>query len=70
MILTYILIYPGLGDEGKRVLGEFSGTAHEESIDTADPEPTGEAGQVWEVLEQEGTAQGFLDDIQGILNGK
>lgn len=29
-----------------------------------------ETGQIWETLEQEGTTQGFLDDIQGILNGK
>lgn len=61
MILSCILLYPGLGDEGKRVLGEFSDGAHMEPIDSADPEPMGESGQVWETLEQEGTTQGFLD---------
>jgi len=43
------------------VLGEFSDGAHMEPIDSADPEPMGESGQVWETLEQEGTTQGFLD---------
>jgi len=39
-------------------------------IDTADPQPITEDGQLWEALEQEGTTQGFIDDIQGLLNGK
>ena len=43
---------------------------HVGSTDGADSEPTAEGEQLWEILGQEGTAQGFIDDIQGLLNGK
>ena len=64
------LLYLGLGEEGKRVLGEFSGTTHTEPMDAGDPEPMVEDAQLWEALGQEGTTQGFIDDIQGLLDGK
>lgn len=66
MTLNCIL---GLGDEGKQVLEEFSGTPHIESIMTADSEPAAEDEQPWETLGQ-GVTQGFIDDIQELLNGK
>jgi hypothetical protein len=68
--LDHISLYSGLGDEGKRLLEEFGGTPHTETIDTSDPAlPAGDE-QPWETLGQEGIAQGFVDDIQGLLNGK
>jgi len=69
-MLNRISRYLGLGEEGKRVLGEFSGAPLTEPIDTTDPEPGVEDGESWETLGQEGVAQGFIDDIQGMLDGK
>ena len=65
-----IFLYVGLGDEGKRVLEEFSDTLQTEPIMAADSEPPTENEQLWETLGQEGVAQGFIDDIQELLNGK
>lgn len=59
----------GLGDEGKRVLEEFCGAEPSIAVDMADPEPMPENEDVWKVLEEEGTTQGFIDDIQGLLDG-
>ena len=52
------------------MLAEFSSTANMGPIDTTDPESMAEDGQIWEALEKEETTQGFIDDIQGLLNGK
>ena len=60
----------GLGDKEKRVLEEFSGTVPSVPVDVADPEPAPEDAEVWKALEEEGTAQGFIDDIQGLLDGR
>jgi hypothetical protein len=67
--LTFLL-YLGLGDEGKRVLEEFSGTPPTEHTDVTDSNLNVENEQLWETLGQEGVAQGFIDDIQGLLDGK
>lgn len=65
------LPYPGLGDEGKCILGEFSDTLDTEPIVATDPEPAADDGQLWETLGQEGVAQqGFINDIQELLNRK
>ena len=64
------MMYSGLGDEGKRLLDEFSGTTSIEPIDTVDSEPQAMNEQPWEILGQEGIAQGFINDIQGLLDGK
>ena len=69
-ILNLRLFYLGLGDEGKQVLAEFGGTPQTESINIADSGPTVGDEQSWETLEQEGIALGFIDDIQGLLDGK
>jgi len=68
-IIIFIL-YLGLGDEGKRVLEEFCGAVPSEPTTTGDSEPLAEDAGLWETLEQEGTSQGFIDDIQGLLNGR
>ena len=52
------------------MLEEFSGTVPSAPVDAVDPGPAPEDGGVWETLEQEGTAQGFIDDIQGLLDGR
>ena len=69
---SFLLLHSGLGDEGKRLLEEFSGTPHIEHIDTPDPVPPAgdEDEQFWETMGQEGRAQGFINDIQGLLHGK
>ena len=38
--------------------------------DAVDPGPAPEDGEVRKVLEEGGTAQGFIDDIQGLLDGR
>ena len=65
-----LYLYSGLGDEDKRLLEEFSGVAHTESIETSDFGPSTGDEQPWETLGQEGIAQGFIDNVQGLLNGK
>jgi hypothetical protein len=64
------MLYLGLGDQGKRLLEEFGGSPSTESINATDPKPTVKDEQTWEVLGQGGVAQGFIDDIQGLLDGK
>ena len=64
------LSHPGLGTESRRMLEEFGSAAATEPVDTADPQPTREDEQSWVTLEEEGIAQGFIDDIQGLINGK
>ena len=53
----------------KQALEEYSDTLQMEPIVATDSESTMEE-QPWEILEQEGVAQGFIDDIQELLNGK
>ena len=67
---TTFLLYLGLSNEDKRVLEEFCGTESSTPTDTTDLEATPEDGGVLKFLEQEGTAQGFIDDIQGLLDGR
>jgi hypothetical protein len=43
---------------------------HVESANPSDSGPPMEDEQPWETLGQEGIAQGFVDDVQGLLNGK
>lgn len=69
-MLNHILLCLGLGEEGKRALEEFHGAAPPGPTDAADLEPVVEDTELWETLEQEGTTQGFIDDIQGLLNGR
>jgi hypothetical protein len=68
--VLYLLLYLGLGDDGKRVLEEFGDTSSIGPANIADSEPTVEDEGLWETLGQEGVAQGFIDDIQGLLDGK
>ena len=68
--LNRVLLYSELGDEGKRLLEEFSGTPHAEPVDTSDPGPPVGDEQPWEALGQEGIAQGLVDDVRGLPNGK
>ena len=69
---SFLLLHSGLEDEGKQLLKEFSGMPHIEHIDAPDPGPPAgdEDEQFWETVGQEGMAQGFIDDIQGLLHGK
>jgi hypothetical protein len=64
------MLYPGLGDEGKQILEEFSALPNPEPNHTSDPGPPAEDEQSLGGLGQDGIAQGFIDDIQGLLNGK
>jgi len=51
------------------LLGEFSGGVDAEPI--RDPDPELAAGErTLETLEHDGIAKGFIDDIQGLLNGR
>jgi len=68
--IVILILYLGLGDEGRRVLEEFCGAAPSEPTAAGDPEPIAEDAGLWETLEQEGTTQGFIDDIQGLLDGR
>lgn len=52
------------------MLDEFSGTSSTQPTDATDPGPVASDDGPWEDLGQEGIAQGFVDDIQGILEGK
>ena len=65
--LTFTL---GLAAESRRMLEEFSKMMPAEPIDTADSQPIQEDKQSWTALEQEGIAQGFIDDVHGLLGGK
>ena len=58
----------GLTVDEKRVLEEFSGhpdTLLDDVVDSVALE-----GDAWQDLGQEGISQGFIDDIQGLLEGK
>ena len=52
------------------MLEEYGGTPHLEHVDPIDPEQPVQDEQQWRALEQEGVAQGFIEDIQGLLDGK
>lgn len=68
--MVILILYLGLGDEGRRVLEEFCGAAPSEPTTAGDSELTAEDAGLWEILEQEGTTQGFIDDIQSLLDGR
>ena len=65
-----MLFYIGLGEEGKQLLEEFSDTPHAAPDATADSEPGTENEQPWETLVEGGVAQGFIDDIRELLDGR
>lgn len=63
-------MYLGLTGDEKRLLEEFNGISGTQPGEVADPGPTTLDSEVWEDLEQEGLDRGFIDDIQGLLEGK
>ena len=66
-----ILLHLALGDEGKRVLEEFGGTSSStEPINDTDPDLPAVDKLPLEALEHENVTAGFIDDIQGLLDGK
>ena len=67
---TTFLLYLGLTVDEKRILEEFSGPSDTQQVDVVDPSPAPLEGGVWQDLGQEGLTQGFIDDIQGLLEGK
>lgn len=64
------MLYLGLTSDEKRVLEDFSGTPGPQPADDFDPSPAALEGGPWQDLEQEGVTQGFIDDIEGLLEGK
>ena len=52
------------------MLGEFGRAVPVELVDIADSQSIQEDEWSLAVLEQEGVAQGFIDDIHGLLDGK
>lgn len=67
---TEFLPHLGLTVDEKRVLEEFSGPPNPQPVDNANPSPVEPEGETWQDLRQEGITQGFIDDIQGLLEGK
>jgi hypothetical protein len=51
-------------------LEEFSGPLSAQPVDDVDPSPVALKGEPWQELGQAGITQGFIDDIQGLLEGR
>jgi len=70
LYLNVFSLYLGLTGDEKRALEEFGGIPSTQPVDVDDPSSAVPEGELWDDLGQGTITQGFIDDIQGLLEGK